>query len=97
MLINNAGIMPIGPFVDEDDATARRMIDINVHGVLFGMKLAMPGDGPRGSGHIVNIASAAGKGGFPAAPPTRRPSTPWSGSARRFGPSFATPGSRSRS
>jgi NADP-dependent 3-hydroxy acid dehydrogenase YdfG len=65
VLINNAGIMPLGPFVAEDDATARRMIDINLHGVIFGTKLAIPGMVRRGSGHIVNIASQAGKGGFP--------------------------------
>ena len=65
VLINNAGIMPLGPFVDEDDATARRMIDINVHGVIFGTKLAIPGMRQRGSGHIVNIASQAGKAGIP--------------------------------
>src|SRR5579862_2061496 len=41
VLINNAGIMPIGPFVEESDATAARMIDINLHGVLFGSKLAL--------------------------------------------------------
>jgi NADP-dependent 3-hydroxy acid dehydrogenase YdfG len=65
VIVNNAGIMPIGPFVEEDDATARRMIDINLHGVIFGTKLAIPGMVRRGSGHIVNIASTAGKGGFP--------------------------------
>ena len=65
MLINNAGIMPLGPFAEEDDATARRMIDINVHGVIFGTKLAIPGMRQRGSGHIVNIASQAGKAGIP--------------------------------
>lgn len=65
VLINNAGIMPVGSFVDEDDATARRMIDINVHGVLYGMKLVLPSMQRRNTGHIVNIASQAGKGGFP--------------------------------
>jgi NADP-dependent 3-hydroxy acid dehydrogenase YdfG len=65
VLINNAGIMPIGPFVDEDDATARRMIDINIHGVIYGMKLAIPTMRERGSGHIVNMASQAGKAGLP--------------------------------
>ncbi len=65
VLVNNAGIMPLGPFVDEDDLTARRLVDINVHGVMFGMKLAIPRMQRRGSGHIVNLASAAGKGGFP--------------------------------
>ncbi len=63
VLINNAGIMPIGPFVDETDATARRMVDINLHGVIFGSKLALKRFTRRGSGHLVNIASIAGKGG----------------------------------
>lgn len=65
VIVNNAGIMPIGPFIDETDATAQRMIDINLHGVIFGTKLALPGMLRRGGGHIVNIASQAGKGGFP--------------------------------
>jgi NADP-dependent 3-hydroxy acid dehydrogenase YdfG len=65
VLINNAGIMPIGPFAEEDDATARRMIDINLHGVIFGTKLALARMQPRNSGHIVNIASQAGKAGLP--------------------------------
>src|SRR3954452_11687139 len=65
VLINNAGIMPIGRFADEDDATAHRMIDINLHGVIFGTKLALARMEPRNSGHIVNIASQAGKAGLP--------------------------------
>ncbi|MEO8091160.1 MAG: SDR family oxidoreductase [bacterium] len=65
VLVNNAGIMPIGNFVDEDDATAHRMVDINIHGVIYGMKLALPGMQRRNSGHIVNIASQAGKAGLP--------------------------------
>jgi NADP-dependent 3-hydroxy acid dehydrogenase YdfG len=65
VLINNAGIMPIGPFVEESDRTAQMMVDINVHGVLYGMKLALPRMQRRNSGHIVNIASQAGKGGVP--------------------------------
>jgi len=64
-LVNNAGIMRLGPFVDEDDATARGMIDINVHGVLLGMKLVLPRFVARGEGHLINIASAAGKGPYP--------------------------------
>jgi short-subunit dehydrogenase len=65
VLINNAGIMPIGPFVDESDSTARRMVDINLHGVISGSKLALERFLPRGRGHLVNVASVAGKGGFP--------------------------------
>jgi NAD(P)-dependent dehydrogenase (short-subunit alcohol dehydrogenase family) len=65
VLINNAGIMPIGAFAEESDETARALVDINIHGVIFGSKLALRRFLPRGSGHIVNIASAAGKAGFP--------------------------------
>jgi NADP-dependent 3-hydroxy acid dehydrogenase YdfG len=66
VLINNAGIMPIGPFIEESDATARTMVDINLHGVIIGSKLALQRFLPRGQGHLVNIASAAGKAGFPS-------------------------------
>src|SRR5690348_2261725 len=41
VLINNAGIMPIGPFVEETDACAQRLVDINIHGVIYGSKLAI--------------------------------------------------------
>src|SRR5947209_4063292 len=64
VLINNAGIMPIGPFLEETDATAQRMIDINLHGVIFGSKLALERFIPRRRGHLVQIASAAGKWGI---------------------------------
>jgi NAD(P)-dependent dehydrogenase (short-subunit alcohol dehydrogenase family) len=65
VLVNNAGIMQIGRFIDEDDLTARRMIDINLHGVITGMKLALDRMIPRDRGHIVNISSQAGKFGTP--------------------------------
>jgi NAD(P)-dependent dehydrogenase (short-subunit alcohol dehydrogenase family) len=65
VLVNNAGIMPIGPFVEETDATAAKLVDINVHGVILGSKLAIERFLPRGRGHIVQLASIAGKGGFP--------------------------------
>jgi NADP-dependent 3-hydroxy acid dehydrogenase YdfG len=65
VLINNAGIMPVGPFEKETDETAKLMVDINLHGVIYGCKLALERMIPRGSGHIVNIASQAGKAGIP--------------------------------
>ena len=65
VLVNNAGIMPLGRFTEEDDVTAQRMVDINVHGVLYGMKLALPRMERRGTGHVINLASQAGKAGFP--------------------------------
>jgi NADP-dependent 3-hydroxy acid dehydrogenase YdfG len=65
VLVNNAGIMQVGRFVDEDDLTARRMIDINLHGVILGTKLALDRMIARDHGHIVNISSQAGKFGAP--------------------------------
>ncbi len=65
VLVNNAGIMQLGRFVGEDDATTQRMIDININGVLWGMKEILPRFLQHGRGHLVNIASSAGKGGFP--------------------------------
>jgi NADP-dependent 3-hydroxy acid dehydrogenase YdfG len=65
VLVNNAGIMQLGLFLEEDDATAQRQVDINVHGVLYGMKIVLPRFQRRGRGHLVNIASTAGKAGFP--------------------------------
>lgn len=61
VLVNNAGIMPVGRVVDEPDAVTRRVLDINVLGVITGSKLAARRMLPRGRGHIVNIASAAGE------------------------------------
>ena len=51
--------------VEETDATAIRMIDINLHGVIYGSKLALERFIPRNRGHLVQIASIAGKMGFP--------------------------------
>jgi NADP-dependent 3-hydroxy acid dehydrogenase YdfG len=66
VLVNNAGIMQVGHTIwEEDDATTQRMIDINVNGVMFGVKEIVPRMLSRGRGHVVNIASTAGKGGFP--------------------------------
>jgi NADP-dependent 3-hydroxy acid dehydrogenase YdfG len=65
VLVNNAGIMQVGRFIDEDDLTARRMVDINIHGVILGTKLALERMIPRDRGHIVNISSQAGKFGSP--------------------------------
>jgi short-subunit dehydrogenase len=40
-------------------------VDVNVHGVLLGMKIVLPRLVARGRGHVVNIASAAGKAPYP--------------------------------
>ncbi|QQZ14515.1 MULTISPECIES: SDR family oxidoreductase [Rhodococcus] len=61
VLVNNAGIMPAGRIADEPDAVTRRILDINVLGVITGSKLAVRRMLPRGRGHVVNIASLAGE------------------------------------
>jgi NADP-dependent 3-hydroxy acid dehydrogenase YdfG len=65
VVVNNAGIMPVTPFAEESIESIRRQLDINVYGVITGMQLAIERMRPRNSGHIVNLASQAGKGGFP--------------------------------
>jgi short-subunit dehydrogenase len=65
VVVNNAGIMPVTTLVDESDASIRRQLDINVYGVIVGTQLAIERLRPRGSGHIVNIASQAGKTAIP--------------------------------
>lgn len=65
VLINNAGIMPIGPFLELPASLHRRAVEINVLGCLNGMRVALPAMLARGHGHIVNVASTAGKAPIP--------------------------------
>jgi NAD(P)-dependent dehydrogenase (short-subunit alcohol dehydrogenase family) len=65
VMINNAGIMPVTKFMEEGDDSIRRQIDINVYGVVTGTQLALERMLPRRSGHVVNLASSAGKAGVP--------------------------------
>lgn len=60
-LINNAGILHTGKFVDEDPADTQRSLDINLNGVMIGTRLALRRFLPRRQGHIVNMASAGGE------------------------------------
>jgi NAD(P)-dependent dehydrogenase (short-subunit alcohol dehydrogenase family) len=64
-VVNNAGIMPVTPLVEESEESVRRQVDINLHGVITGTQLAIERLQPRGGGYIVNIASQAGKAGVP--------------------------------
>jgi NADP-dependent 3-hydroxy acid dehydrogenase YdfG len=59
VLVNNAGVMWVGSFDDEPEEAARRQLDVNLHGVIRGVKAAAPAMRERGHGHIVTIASAA--------------------------------------
>ncbi len=59
--INNAGIMPIGPVLEQPDAVIRRAVDVNVLGVMNGSRAAARRMTRRGEGRIVNVASIAGR------------------------------------
>ncbi|MEV0077612.1 SDR family oxidoreductase [Nocardia neocaledoniensis] len=61
VLVNNAGVMPNGAFLDQSDRIDQLTMDVNVYGVIHGMRLALPGMVERGRGHVVNVASLAGK------------------------------------
>jgi NAD(P)-dependent dehydrogenase (short-subunit alcohol dehydrogenase family) len=60
VLINNAGVMPIGPFLDQSEQAIRSSIEVNLYGVIAGCQLALPDMIARRSGHIINIASLSG-------------------------------------
>ncbi len=67
VLINNAGIMPMGAFHEEEPALADAQIDINFRGVITGAQLVLPEMLERGSGHVINVASLAGRFAIPGA------------------------------
>jgi short-subunit dehydrogenase len=65
VLVNNAGVMPTGRFLDETDATTSTILGVNVIGPVHGMRLVLPGMIARGRGHVVNVASMLGKTELP--------------------------------
>ncbi|PXW35453.1 UNVERIFIED_CONTAM: short-subunit dehydrogenase [Williamsia faeni] len=60
VLINNAGIMPTGPFLDFSDAVIARNFEIDLLAVVRGTRLAARRMVARGSGQILNVSSVAG-------------------------------------
>lgn len=60
VLINNAGVMPVGPFLEQTEQAIRSAIEVNFYGVLNGCRLVLPEMVARRAGHVVNIASMAG-------------------------------------
>jgi len=57
VLVNNAGVMPLSPLAALKRDEWKRMIDVNIHGVLNGIAAVLPGFLARKSGHVVNVAS----------------------------------------
>jgi clavulanate-9-aldehyde reducatase len=61
ILVNNAGVMLLGPVTGADTDEWRRMVDVNVLGLLYCTHAALPIMGEAGGGHIVNVSSTAGR------------------------------------
>jgi NADP-dependent 3-hydroxy acid dehydrogenase YdfG len=66
-LVNNAGVMLLGPALESSTEDWRRMLDLNVMGALYITHAALPHlvraaeDSPRRVGDVVNISSTAGR------------------------------------
>ena len=61
ILVNNAGVMLLGAVDGADVEDWRRMIDINLLGLLYCTREAIPVMRDSGGGHIVNLSSVAGR------------------------------------
>jgi NADP-dependent 3-hydroxy acid dehydrogenase YdfG len=61
VLVNNAGVMLLGPVEGANTDEWRRMIDINLLGLLYCTQAALPLMRDLGGGHIVNVSSVAGR------------------------------------
>jgi NADP-dependent 3-hydroxy acid dehydrogenase YdfG len=57
VMINNAGVMPLSALAEGNVDEWNRMIDVNIRGVLHGIRAALPVMRAQGSGHFVNLAS----------------------------------------
>lgn len=67
ILVNNAGLPGGGAFADLTYEQIERLVDVNVLGVMYGSRAFLPGMIKRGRGHILNIASLAGRFATPGA------------------------------
>src|SRR3954453_20190887 len=60
-LINNAGVMLLGPILGAEVEHWQRMVNVNVLGLMYCTHAALPIMQEQGSGHIVNVSSVAGR------------------------------------
>ena len=64
IVVNNAGVMIPAEVTGMDPADLQSMLDVNLFGALHVMQQAVKQMRGRGHGHIVNVASLAGRRGF---------------------------------
>ena len=60
-VVNNAGLMLLGPLQGADPGEWRRMIDVNLLGLLYTTHYALPLLRDGGGGDVINVASVAGR------------------------------------
>jgi short-subunit dehydrogenase len=65
ILVNNAGLEFAGPFLERTPNEIAALIQVNLVALMQTTRAALPGMLERGRGHVVNIASLAGKASFP--------------------------------
>jgi NADP-dependent 3-hydroxy acid dehydrogenase YdfG len=61
VLVNNAGVMLLGPVEGADTDEWRRMVEVNCLGLLYCTHAALPLMREAGRGHVVNVSSVAGR------------------------------------
>jgi NADP-dependent 3-hydroxy acid dehydrogenase YdfG len=61
ILVNNAGLMLLGPVSDQTTEDWRRMVGVNLMGLLYCTHAALPLIARNGGGDIVNVSSVAGR------------------------------------
>jgi len=61
VLVNNAGVMLLGPVEGADTDQWRQMVNVNLLGLLYCTHAALPVMREQGGGHIVNLSSVAGR------------------------------------
>jgi 3alpha(or 20beta)-hydroxysteroid dehydrogenase len=64
VLVNNAGIVEFGTIEEQDPATFRRVLEVNLTGAWLGMHTVLPSMRRAGGGCVVNISSTAGLLGY---------------------------------
>src|SRR5438132_1617064 len=61
ILVNNAGLMLLGPIDGANTDDWRRMVNVNLLGLMYTTHSVLPLMKDQGGGHIVNISSVAGR------------------------------------